>query len=214
MKKLVGFLLILSLVMGCAHQGVNQQTGTGVGAVGGAVAGGLLGAATGGGPWRILTGAAIGAVAGGLVGSAIGKYMDDQEAALRNAMAGSISANQAHVQRMNEKTLVAVFKSDVFFDSGSAVVKPGGLMELDRVADVMKSYPNTHVRIEGHTDDVGSEDYNMDLSVRRAEAVRNILVKKGVSSERITTIGFGKSLPVSSDRAQNRRVNIILTSSM
>lgn len=205
---IISFLFIIS---GCAHQGPNQQTGTGVGAVGGAIAGAAIGAGSGGGPWRILTGAAIGAVAGGLVGTVVGKYMDDQETALRNAMATSTAQNTAYVQRANEQTLIAVFKSDLMFDSGSAIIKPGGLTELDRVSNVLNQYPNTTVRIEGHTDNVGSEQSNMVLSQNRANSVKNVLIQKGINSNRISAIGFGEGYPISSNQAQNRRVNIVIT---
>jgi len=209
MKKLIAILITIVFIFGCAGAS-KQQTGTGVGAVGGAAAGAAVGAATGGGPWRILTGAAIGALAGGVTGNLIGKYMDDQDQALQQAMSSSIAQNQAYVTRANEQTVVATFKSDVMFDSGSAIMKPGGYQEMDRVANVLNQYPNTTVRIEGHTDKVGSEQMNLNLSQARADAARNILVQKGVNPGRITTMGMGKCCPISSDKSANRRVSLII----
>lgn len=209
MKKLIAVMVIVLFVFGCAGAS-KQQTGTGVGALGGAAAGAGIGAATGGGPWRILTGAAIGAVGGAIAGNLIGKYMDDQDRALQQAMSSSIAQNQAYVTRANEQTLVATFKSEVMFDSGSAILKPGGYQELDRVANVLNQYPNTTVRIEGYTDDVGSEQSNITLSENRANAVKNALIQKGVNPGRMMAVGMGKCCPVSTDKAQNRRVNLVI----
>ncbi len=210
MKKFFAVLIAIMFITSCASMGQKEQTGTGAGAIGGAVAGGAIGAATGGGPWRILTGAAIGAVGGALAGNLVGKYMDDQDRALQSAMSSSIAQNQAYVTRENEKTLIATFRSDVMFDSGSAIMKPGGYQELDRVAHVLNQYPQTTVRIEGHTDDIGSEQSNITLSEARANSVKNILIQKGVNPGRIMTVGMGKCCPVSSDKAQNRRVNLVI----
>jgi outer membrane protein OmpA-like peptidoglycan-associated protein len=211
MKKLIAILITVVFIFGCAGAS-KQQTGTGVGALGGAAAGAAVGAATGGGPWRILTGAAIGALAGGVAGNLVGKYMDDQDRALQNAMSSSIAQNQAYVTRANEQTVIATFKSEVLFDSNSSIMKAGGYREMDRVARVLNDYPQTSVHVEGHTDEVGSEQKNILLSEARANAVKNALVQKGVAPGRIMTIGMGKCCPVSSDNAANRRVNIVITS--
>lgn len=210
MKKLVSILILVFFICSCASMGQKETTGTGVGAVGGAVAGGAIGAATGGGPWRILTGAAIGAVGGALTGNLVGKYMDDQDRALQSAMSNSIAQNQAYVTRENEKTLVATFKSEVMFDTGSAVMKPGGYDELDRVVNVLNKYPQTTVRIEGYTDEIGSEQSNIELSEKRAVAVQNALIRRGVAPGRMLAVGMGKCCPISSDKAQNRRVNLVI----
>ncbi|UCF91990.1 MAG: OmpA family protein, partial [Desulfobacterales bacterium] len=179
----------------------------------GAVIGGLAGVATGKKNQRekAAVGAAAGAVIGGIIGNRIGAYMDKQEAALRNAMASTISANNATIQRNNEQMLTATFKSDVFFDFNSATLKPGAYAELDRVANVLNQYPETTIRIEGHTDQVGSEQYNQKLSERRAEAVRNALIQKGIDPARIAAIGMGECCPISSDNATNRRVSLVLS---
>ena len=209
-QKFISVVLVGIFIVGCQNMGQKQQAGTGVGAVGGAVAGAGIGAATGGGPWRILTGAAVGAVGGAIAGNLIGKYMDDQERALQSAMAASAAQNQAYVTRENEKTLIATFKSEVMFDSGSAVMKTGGYQELDRVAMVLNNYPKTMVRIEGYTDDDGSEAMNLNLSQARASAVMNMLIQKNVNPSRMMAIGMGKCCPISSDKAQNRRVRIVI----
>jgi outer membrane protein OmpA-like peptidoglycan-associated protein len=210
-KRLIGMAVVVCL--GCASMGEKEQTGTAIGAGTGAVVGGVIGAATGSKNQRekAAAGAAAGAVIGGLLGNRIGAYMDKQEADLRNAMASTISQNNATIQRNNEQMLTATFKSDVFFDVNSSTIKPGGYAELDRVANVLAQYPQTMIRVEGHTDQTGSEQYNLQLSERRANAVKNALTQKGIDAARITPVGMGECCPVSSDNAANRRVSMVLT---
>ena len=210
-KRLIGMADVVCL--GCASMGEKEQTGTAIGAGTGAVVGGVIGAATGSKNQRekAAAGAAAGAVIGGLLGNRIGAYMDKQEADLRNAMASTISQNNATIQRNNEQMLTATFKSDLFFDVNSSTIKPGGYAELDRVANVLAQYPQTMIRVEGHTDQTGSEQYNLQLSERRANAVKNALTQKGIDAARITPVGMGECCPVSSDNAANRRVSMVLT---
>ena len=210
-KRLIGMAVVVCL--GCSSMGEKEQTGTAIGAGTGAVVGGLIGAATGSKNQRekAAAGAVAGAAIGGLLGNRIGAYMDKQEADLRNAMASTISQNNATIQRNNEQMLTATFKSDVFFDVNSSVIKPGGYAELDRVANVLAQYPQTMIRVEGHTDQTGSEQYNLQLSERRANAVKNALTQKGIDAARITPVGMGECCPVSSDNAANRRVSMVLT---
>ena len=210
-KSLICIVVVVCL--GCASMGEKEQTGTAIGAGTGAVVGGVIGAATGSKNQRekAAVGAAAGAVIGGLIGNRIGAYMDKQEADLRNAMASTISQNNATIQRNNEQMLTATFKSDVFFDVNSTIIKPGGYAELDRVANVLAQYPQTMIRVEGHTDQTGSEQYNLQLSERRANAVKNALTQKGIDATRITPVGMGECCPVSSDNAANRRVSMVLT---
>ncbi|HSO62882.1 MAG TPA: OmpA family protein [Desulfobacterales bacterium] len=215
MGKIIKRLIAMAVVvcMGCASMGEKEQTGTAIGAGTGAVVGGLIGAATGSKNQRekAAAGAVAGAAIGGLLGNRIGAYMDKQEADLRNAMASTISQNNATIQRNNEQMLTATFKSDVFFDVNSSTIKPGGYAELDRVANVLAQYPQTMIRVEGHTDQTGSEQYNLQLSERRANAVKNALTQKGIDAARITPVGMGECCPVSSDNAANRRVSMVLT---
>ena len=210
-KRLIGMAVVVCL--GCASMGEKEQTGTAIGAGTGAVVGGVIGAATGSKNQRekAAAGAVAGAAIGGLLGNRIGAYMDKQEADLRNAMASTISQNNATIQRNNEQMLTATFKSDVFFDVNSSIIKPGGYAELDRVANVLAQYPQTMIRVEGHTDQTGSEQYNLQLSERRANAVKNALTQKGIDAARITPVGMGECCPVSSDNAANRRVSMVLT---
>lgn len=103
---------------------------------------------------------------------------------------------------------------DVLFDSNEADLKAGAMSNIERIADFMKKYPERVALVEGHTDSMGDEDYNMDLSRDRAFEVRQALVASGVSSSRLSTRGYGMSQPVannqtSTGRQTNRRVEII-----
>ncbi len=215
MRRLVRTTILLTVIVtfGCASMGEKERKGTAAGAATGAVVGGVVGAMTGKKNQRekVLVGAAAGAAIGGIAGNRIGAYMDKQEADLRAAMASTVAANNATIERNNEQMLTATFKGDVFFGFDSATLKPGAYAELDRVAGVLNQYPQTLIRIEGHTDPVGDEQYNQQLSERRAEAVRNALLQRGVDPSRITTAGMGECCPISSDNSANRRVSMKLT---
>ena len=215
MRKSLCIALSSLFMLACASQGTytKQQKGTAIGAGTGAVVGGVIGgsvARKGHGTTGAIIGGLAGAALGGLVGNQIGVYMDRQEEALRQAMAATTAADQASIQR-SQDVLTATFKSDMFFDFDSATLKPGAYAELDRVAMVFNDYPQTMIQIQGHTDSSGKEAYNMALSERRANAVRDALIQRGVAQERLTTIGFGESQPVSSSAAMNRRVSLVMT---
>jgi outer membrane protein OmpA-like peptidoglycan-associated protein len=105
---------------------------------------------------------------------------------------------------------------DVLFDTGRATLKPGADRTIDRLAQALKDNPKTLVQIEGHTDSVGGEDYNLALSERRADAVAGALRMRGVPSDRYQAKGLGKDFPVATNdsaegRQQNRRVEIIFS---
>jgi outer membrane protein OmpA-like peptidoglycan-associated protein len=127
--------------------------------------------------------------------------MDKQEEELRRMGVG--------VER-DQDSLRATFLSDFLFDFDSAELKPDAYRELDRVADVLRNYPETTIRIEGHTDSTGPDDYNQALSERRAQTVKNTLARRGVEPWRLDTVGYGESYPVSSSAAANRRVVIVI----
>jgi len=206
---LIGLALTVALA-GCAETQMNKtQKGAAIGTGTGAAAGALLGQAIGHNTKSTLIGAAAGALVGGLAGGAIGNYMDKQEQALRQAYSASDAAS---VQR-SQNVLAVTFKADVLFDVNSATLKPGAYPEIDRAAQVLRDYPDTRIQVEGHTDSTGSEQSNMDLSQRRAEAVKTALTSRGVDPARVQAIGYGETMPIAtndteSGRQLNRRVTI------
>lgn len=196
-------IALATMLTACATK---QQTGTAVGAGVGAGVGALLGQAIGHNTTSTLIGAGVGAALGGLAGNQIGAYMDNQEQALRDATAQSEAASI----RRDQDVLTATFKSDMFFDTNSSQLKPGAYNELNRITNVLNQYPQTTIRVEGHTDARGSDQYNQQLSEQRAMAVKNALAQQGVDSRRIEAVGYGEAQPISSSDAMNRRVNIVI----
>jgi len=199
------------LLSACAPPQTKTGQGALIGTAGGAAAGAIIGQAIGHDTKGTLIGTAIGAAVGGLAGMGIGRYMDNQEQALRTAMAQS---NAASIQRSGD-VLAVTFKGDTFFATGSSTIQPGGYAELDRMVSALNQYPETRIRVEGHTDNVGSEQMNMDLSQRRADAVKSALVSRGVAQERIISMGFGESRPKADNatpegRLMNRRVEVFI----
>jgi len=208
-KVSIGVFLCLLLLASCAGLQTKTQKGAVYGAAGGAAAGAVVGQAIGRDTKGTLIGTAIGAALGGLGGAGIGRMMDNQERDMREALA----ASQAAAVTREGNLLAVAFKGDVTFDTNSTVVKPGLLSEIDRVAGVLRQYPQTLVRVEGHTDSVGSNEYNMDLSIRRAYAIKNLLVQRGIADSRIDAVGYGETMPVATNdteagRQRNRRVEI------
>jgi outer membrane protein OmpA-like peptidoglycan-associated protein len=106
--------------------------------------------------------------------------------------------------------------SDVLFRSGSFELLPGARERLAKVSGIVLAYPSLHVAVEGHTDSVGGDEYNQELSERRAQSVRDYFVQQGIPSGAIEARGFGKSEPIASNdtpegRQQNRRVELVLS---
>ena len=86
----------------------------------------------------------------------------------------------------------------MLFDTAEATLKPGAMTTIDRLAQFMGDYPERVVRIEGHTDAMGSDETNQQLSEQRALAVRTELLARGVDTARISTVGYGEARPVAS----------------
>jgi outer membrane protein OmpA-like peptidoglycan-associated protein len=209
MKRVIVMVMAAAMLMTACTPQTNTGKGALFGATGGAVAGALIGQAIGRNTESTLIGGAIGAAVGGGGGAAVGKMMDNQEKEMREALAAS---EAAAVQREGNLLTIAL-KGDVTFPTNSATIQPGLQSELDRIAHVLRNYPETMIQVEGHTDSVGSDSYNMDLSHRRALAVKNVLMQRGIDASRIQEVGFGKSQPIAGNdteagRQKNRRVEI------
>ena len=207
-KRFVSVVLFIAAlgVFSCAPMETRQQRGTAIGAGSGAAVGAILGQAIGGDTESTLIGAGLGAAIGGIAGNQIGRYMDQQEQDLRNAIAASESASI----RREQDILRATFKGEAYFEYDSARLQPGAYPELRRISEILNKYPQTMIEVGGHTDVRGSEDYNQSLSEKRAMAVADELIYNRVSSERIRVVGYGESRPISSDHAVNRRVEILI----
>jgi outer membrane protein OmpA-like peptidoglycan-associated protein len=105
--------------------------------------------------------------------------------------------------------------SDVLFDTGSYTLKPGAREKLAKISGIVLAHPGLSLQIEGHTDSVGGDEFNQQLSERRADSVRDFLAENGVPGTSITARGFGKTQPVASNdtaegRQRNRRVEIVV----
>jgi outer membrane protein OmpA-like peptidoglycan-associated protein len=106
--------------------------------------------------------------------------------------------------------------SDVLFDSGKYTLKPGARERLAKVSGIILAHPGLKIEVEGHTDNVGGEEYNMRLSESRANAVRDYLVAEGIGPDKVTSKGFGMVIPVADNRTaagrqQNRRVELVVS---
>jgi outer membrane protein OmpA-like peptidoglycan-associated protein len=214
MKKLIWIVVAIALA-GCA-EGFKRpsdrpfegwEKGAAIGAIGGAV----LGAAA----YRKnrTKGALIGAIGGGLAGGAVGKYMDNQKRDLEKNLAQEIQAGQARVEKLPNEIVRITMTSQTAFDTNSTAIKPGFQSTMDKLADVVVRYNKTTLTIVGHTDNVGSDKYNQDLSQRRALSVAQYFESQQVNALRLATAGKGESQPVASNNSEagrqaNRRVEI------
>jgi len=181
------------------------------GAIIGAGAGGAIGGVIGNQTGSTARGAIIGAAVGGVVGAIIGNQMDKQAKELEQNIPG------ATVERVGEGINVT-FASGLLFGFDSDVIKGDARSNLNELANSLDEYDGSNLLIVGHTDAVGSEAYNEDLSERRAESAANYLISQGVDRDRIGTRGRGETEPVASNetdsgRSKNRRVEVAIYAS-
>lgn len=204
---------LTTVLAGCAADGgssINRPY-TEAGIVLGAASGAILGAAAYSKDRS--RGAIIGAIGGGIAGGAVGNYMDRQKKDLEKNLAQEIRLKQARVDEMPNHIVRVTMTSDTGFNTNSTEIKPGFHSTLDKIADVVVRYNKTTLTVAGHTDDVGTAQYNQGLSERRALAVARYLESKRVDPVRLATVGKGEAMPIASNandsgRAENRRVEI------
>ncbi len=189
-------------------QGCDSMTKTQKGAGIGAATGGVIGAIIGKKAGNTAVGAVIGAAVGGTAGGFIGKRMDKQAAEIQNAIPN------AEVIREGEGIIVK-FDSGILFGFDKSDLTAQAKTNVQALASSLNQYPNTDIKIIGHTDNKGSESYNQGLSERRAAAVKAYAISQGVPSSRLITIGKGFSEPIADNatedgRAANRRVEVVI----
>lgn len=207
LKKLAIAVMTVSLMSACANDPHQRAK---IGAAVGAVAGAVIGHQVDGDKGRY-----VGAAAGALAGGAVGNYMDKQQQELERQLAAEQAAKEIEMQRLSDNTIKLDLSSEVSFDSGKSTVKPSFYPSLDKIASVLSQYDQTVIHVVGHTDSDGSEDYNLGLSLDRAEAVQNYLMGKGVTDIRLKIQGRGETEPRAENtspagKAMNRRVEVFL----
>lgn len=179
-----------------------------IGAVGGALAGGLIGKGDARDRReRALIGAGVGALAGG----GVGYYMDKQEAELTQRL----RASGVSVTRVGNDIILNM-PGNVTFATNSSDINARFYEVLNSVAIVLKEYNQTLIDVTGHTDSTGSDQYNLELSQKRASSVANYLMAQGLDARRFYIVGAGESQPIATNdtpegREQNRRVEIRLS---
>lgn len=202
----LGATLLLSACTDPEYAGIDR-TNTKQGAAIGAAVGGIFGALVSD---NKAGGAVRGAAIGAGVGALIGDDLDKQEADLRR----DLGNNNVQITNTGDR-LIVTLPQDILFATDSSTVRSDLQRDLRAIAGNLLAYPNSTIQILGHTDNVGDAAYNQGLSLRRAEAVADVLLDSGVPFGRINAIGRGEDQPVASNltpegRSQNRRVEIVI----
>lgn len=208
-RRVIAGLVLVMFTMACSAQ---SQKPWGQGAIGGAIVGAAVLGTAGGAiannvnpPFKAqdedrAAGIGIGIATGAILGALVGHYLFDEEE--QPPPPAPPPAKKKIVLR------------GVHFDFDKASLRPEGKPILDEAAKILNENPDIRVEVQGYTDGIGSVDYNLGLSDRRAATVKDYLVAQGVSASRLTTKGYGKADPVATNstdegRAQNRRVELV-----
>ncbi|MBT8441333.1 MAG: OmpA family protein [Gammaproteobacteria bacterium] len=214
LRRIAGITLISFLTVACTtldpytqeKKTSNAAKGAAIGAAAGAAVGLISGDDSAERKKRALILAGVGAIAGG----GIGYYMDQQEMKLRQKLEGT----GVSVTRMGDNITLNM-PGNVTFAFNSGDISAQFYPILDSVALVLEEYDQTFVEVAGHTDSVGSTEYNQTLSERRAESVAAYLMSREVGGQRLITVGGGENYPIASNttsegQAQNRRVELTI----
>lgn len=204
MKRTAVVIGMMALTVGVGSCATRAQTGAVIGAGGGAVVGAVIGRATG----NTAVGAIFGAAVGGAAGAIIGGYMDKQAEEMERDLEG------ARIERVGEGIKIT-FGGGLLFDVDRADLRPAAQEELVKLSKILNKYDDTNILVEGHTDATGTEDYNMELSRRRASSVGTYLAAQNVQVGRMQAVGYGEIQPTSSNdtsegRQLNRRVEVAI----
>jgi outer membrane protein OmpA-like peptidoglycan-associated protein len=208
MKTIKHFTVIIVL-LGLLTEGCKSMNRTQKGAVIGAAGGGAIGAVIGKAAGNTAMGVIIGAAVGGTAGAVIGHKMDKQAEEMKQVL------GDAEVRRVGEG-IVIDFKEKVLFGFDRSDLTDAAKTNLNKLTNVLQKYPETNIEVIGHTDSKGTDEYNQNLSDRRARAVASYLKNQQVASSRLSTKGMGESDPIASNdteegRSQNRRVEFVIT---
>jgi outer membrane protein OmpA-like peptidoglycan-associated protein len=205
---LASLLVMSSLFTSCSSvkNANNAQKGAGIGVAAGALVGGLIGASSG----NAAAGAAIGAAIGGVAGGVIGHKMDKQAREISQTLPG------ADVKRVGEGIHLTLKEDSILFDTGKASLTTKAKANLDKLIPIFTEYGDTNIEIFGYTDNTGSPEFNLKLSAKRAESVKDYLASKGLVASRFKTTGLGIEQPIATNdtpdgRSQNRRVEFAIT---
>ncbi len=198
-------MLVISLVgtsVACEWRRIKK------GAAFGSATGAIIGAAIGKRSGNTAVGAIVGAAIGGAAGAYIGNYMDKQAAEIERDIEG------ARVERVGEGIKIT-FDSGILFEVDKSGLQSDAVVNLNKLAVILDKYNDTNILIEGHTDSTGSEEYNMELSRRRAESVATNLATTNIDPTRFTLFGYGEIQPIATNvtpdgRQANRRVEIAI----
>jgi outer membrane protein OmpA-like peptidoglycan-associated protein len=205
MKQLLLFTAALCILLSSCGPMNKTKKGAIIGTAGGAAVGGIIGRASG----NTALGVIIGGAVGGTAGVLIGKKMDKQAEEIKKEVPG------AKVERVGEG-IVVEFTSRILFGFDRSDLMSEAETNLKNLVTVLNKYPDTNIEIQGHTDNKGTDEYNMSLSEKRAGAVSSFLKSHDIKSSRISLKPFGESAPkytneTEEGRAQNRRVDFLIT---
>lgn len=213
MKHVIALLAAATVLIGCTttdpYTRETKTSHTTRGAIFGALGGAAIGALTNTSSGKqAAKNALIGAGIGALAGGAVGAYMDDQERKLRERLDGT----GVGIRRTGD-TIQLIMPGNITFATDSSDISSGFYPVLDDVALVLNEFDKSYVEVEGHTDATGSDEYNQELSQRRANSVANYLVSREVIPGRLIVRGYGETQPIADNstptgRRENRRVQI------
>jgi outer membrane protein OmpA-like peptidoglycan-associated protein len=139
----------------------------------------------------------------------------ERRARQAEAEARALQQKLAELEAEQTERGLVLTLGDILFDVDGTELNPGGFQQVGRIADFLREFPERNVLIEGHTDGTGADDYNEQLSLRRAYAVEDFLISEGIDPRRVIARGYGKRYPVATNdttagRQQNRRVEIVI----
>ena len=206
MTKIKYLIVITALALSVILSGCGASNTVKGGVIGG-VAGGVVGGVIGDQLGNTTLGVIIGAAVGGTAGVLIGHHMDKQAEELEKI-------DGVTVYRVGEG-IALKFDSGILFGFDSSTLQPEAKTNIYKLADILKKYPDSNILITGHTDSDGSEQYNQQLSERRAKAVSDYTMMQGVSSSRLSIVGLGENEPIATNSTEsgkrlNRRVEIAI----